>query len=70
MSLIILAVLSDVNVKFCKKQKQINVFIIVCGSQGFCPLGHHNRMADILFKTGEGGLHAILHAPLGQSQSV
>jgi len=23
-------------------------------------------MADILFTTGEGGLHAVLHAPLGQ----
>lgn len=35
--------------------------------QGFCPYGYHNRMADILFKTGEGGLHALLHEPLGKS---
>lgn len=34
--------------------------------QGFCPYGEHNRMADILFKTGEGGLHAMLHAPLDE----
>ena len=34
--------------------------------QGFCPYGEHNRMADILFKTPEGGLHAMLHAPLGE----
>lgn len=33
--------------------------------QGFCPYGEHNRMADVLFKTDEGGLHAMLHAPLG-----
>ena len=33
--------------------------------QGFCPYGEHNRMADILFKTPEGGLHAMLHAPAG-----
>ena len=32
--------------------------------QGFCPEGEHNRMADILFKTPEGGLHAMLHADL------
>jgi len=38
--------------------------------QGFCEEGQHNRMADILFKTGEGGLHAILHAPLGQFTSL
>ncbi|KAK2144157.1 hypothetical protein LSH36_781g02019 [Paralvinella palmiformis] len=28
---------------------------------GLCPYGEHNRMADILFKTPEGGLHAMLH---------
>jgi chloride channel 7 len=31
--------------------------------RGFCPYGEHNRMADILFKTPEGGLHAMIHAP-------
>ncbi|ELT96405.1 hypothetical protein CAPTEDRAFT_203043 [Capitella teleta] len=31
--------------------------------RGFCPCGYHNRMADILFKTPEGGLHAMLHQP-------
>lgn len=34
--------------------------------QGFCPYGEHNRMADILFKTPEGGLHAMLHAPVDE----
>jgi H+/Cl- antiporter ClcA/CBS domain-containing protein len=34
--------------------------------QGFCPYGQHNRMADVLFKTGEGGLHTMLHAPLDE----
>jgi len=37
------------------------------GVQGFCPDGQHSRMADILLKTGEGGLHHVLHAPLGLS---
>jgi len=43
--------------------------VALCDLQGFCPRGQHNRMADILFKTGEGGLHTILHAPLGQCQT-
>ncbi|KAK2180880.1 hypothetical protein NP493_422g00000 [Ridgeia piscesae] len=34
--------------------------------KGFCPYGQHSRIADILFKTPEGGLHAILHAPLDE----
>ena len=38
--------------------------------QGFCPYGQHNRMADILFKTPEGGLHAMLHAPYGNYASL
>ena len=35
--------------------------------QGFCPYGEHNRMADILFKTPEGGLHAMLHGAVGKA---
>ena len=38
--------------------------------QGFCDYGQHNRMADILFKTPEGGLHAMLHAPYGKTTGL
>ena len=43
---------------------------MMCDWQGFCPHGQHNRMADMLFKTGEAALHEVLHAPLGQCQRV
>ena len=54
------------NTKITLTPKLTNEYFL----QGFCPYGEHNRMADILFKTPEGGLHAMLHAPYGNYQSV
>ncbi len=56
--------ISKTNLLFRRRQHQ-HCFL----PQGFCPYGESNRMADILFKTPEGGLHAMLHAPYGTCRS-